>query len=215
MGELVSAENAPFLVAICLMLVIGAIEGLSLLTGTGLSHHIDAFLTPHAGDGPDLDVSDGLLGWLHVGRAPILVLVIIFLMAFAIGGLLLQWAVASLVGRALPALVASAVAVASALPVVRGLGGLIARYVPKDETSAVSEDTYIGRLARITAETATVGRPGQAKLTDEHGQPHYLLIEPDAPDTTFSRGDVVLVVSRASGSLFRAIHNPRPDLLTR
>lgn len=213
MVELVSPGNAPFLVAICIMVVLGALEGLSLMVGSGLSQHFDSLFATHLSTDAHLDASEGLLGWLHVGRAPILVLLIIFLMAFAIGGLLLQWAMVGLLGWPLPALVASLLAGACALPVVRGLGGLIARYVPKDETTAVSEDSFIGRVARLTAETAVAGRPGQAKLTDEHGQVHYLLVEPDGPDIAFSRGEVVLVVSRASGSLFRAIRNPRPDLL--
>lgn len=213
MGELVSPANAPFLVAICVMVAIGALEGVSVMIGGGLSHHLDAFLAGHLGNGLHVHPGDGVLGWLHVGRAPILVLIVIFLMGFAIGGLVLQWAVAGLVGGPLSPFIASVLAAASAVPVVRVLGGLIARYVPRDESLAVSEDSFIGRVARLTAESATVGRPGQAKLTDEHGQAHYLLVEPDGPDIKFARGEALLVVSRASGSVFRAIHNPRPDLL--
>lgn len=213
MGELVSPANAPFLVAICVMVVLGALEGLALLVGSGLSHHLDALLAGHLGDGLHVLPGDGVLGWLHVGRAPLLVLIVIFLMGFAIGGLVLQWAVAGLVGRPLSPFVASVLAATCAVPVVRVLGGLIARYVPRDETFAVSEESFIGRVARLTAESAAAGRPGQAKLTDEHGQMHYLLVEPDGPEIVFARGDALLVVSRASGSVFRAIPNPRPDLL--
>jgi YqiJ-like protein len=208
--DLVSAENAPFLVAICLMVVIGALEGLSLVVGTGLSHHLDHLFGMHF-DGPN--AGEGVLGWLHIGRAPILVLLVIFLMAFAISGLILQWATAGVLGQPLPAWIASLFAAACALPVVRMLGGLISRAIPRDESTAVSEATFVGRIARITGESASEGRPGQAKLTDEHGQSHYLLVEPDGPGVTFARGDVILVVSRASGTVFRAIRNPRPDLL--
>jgi Protein of unknown function (DUF1449) len=210
-AELVSPANAPFLVAICLMAAIGVLEGLSLLIGGGLSHHLDTFFAAHhlGADG----LGEGFLGWLHIGRAPILVLLIIFLMGFAVGGLVLQWAIAGLVGRPLSPLLASAAAAIGALPVVRMLGGLIARYIPKDETTAVSEESFVGRLARLTAESASEGRPGQAKFTDEHGQTHYLLVEPDGPGLSFSRGETILLVSRVSGSVFRAIRNPRPDLL--
>jgi hypothetical protein len=206
--DLVSAPNAPFLVAIALMVVIGALEGLSLIVGTGLSHHLDHFFGVH------LDAAhEGVLGWLHIGRAPILVLLVIFLMAFAISGLVLQWATSGVVGHPLPAWIAGVFAAACALPVVRMLGGLLSRVIPRDETTAVSEASFVGRLARVTGETASEGRPAQAKLTDEHGQSHYLLVEPDGPGVTFSRGESILVVSRASGTVFRAIRNPRPDLL--
>jgi len=207
--DLVSAENAPFLVAIVVMVVIGALEGLSLMVGTGLSHHLDHLFGFHLDD-PD---GDGVLGWLHIGRAPILVLLVIFLMAFAISGLVLQWALAGVIGHTLPAWMASVIAAGCALPVVRMLGGLISRIIPRDETTAVSEATFVGRLARLTGESASEGRPAQAKITDEHGQSHYLLVEPDAAEVTFARGETVLVVSRASGTVFRAIRNPRPDLL--
>lgn len=213
MAELFSSTNAPFLVAIGLMAAIGVIEGLSLLIGASLSHHLDSYLAHGLDHGADSFAGDGLLGWLHVGRAPILVLLVIFLMGFAIGGLVLQWVVSGLVGQPLPPFIACAIAVVGAVPTVRVLGGRIAHHIPKDETTAVSEESFIGRIARLTAESAAAGKPGQARLTDEHGQAHYLLVEPDDPQTRFDRGDSLLLVSRASASVFRAIRNPRPDLL--
>jgi hypothetical protein len=218
MEELVSPGNAPFLVAICMMVFIGALEGLSLLIGTGLLHHLDSFFAIHLDHahfdhaGP-LFPGENVLGWLHVGRVPLLVLIVLFLMGFAIAGLTLQWAVAGLVGNPLPPLPASLIAAACAVPGVRLFGGQIARYVPRDETSAISEESFVGRVARLTAASAMAGQPGQAKLTDEHGRTHYLLVVPDDPEIQFTRDDAVLIVSRASGSLFHAIRNPRPDLL--
>ncbi|MBV8409026.1 MAG: YqiJ family protein [Alphaproteobacteria bacterium] len=212
MDELVSAGNAPFLVAICLMAAIGVIEGLSLLIGVGLSHYLDSVLAPDVDHGPDFSGGD-FLGWLHVGRAPILVLVVIFLAGFAIAGLIIQWMATGLVGQPLPAFLASLLALACAVPTVHVLGGRLARLVPKDETFVVSEESFVGRVARLTAASAGAGSPGEAKLTDEHGRTHYLLVEPDGSDIQFKQGDALLVVSRKSGSVFRAIHNPRPDLL--
>ena len=212
MGELVSPGNAPFLVAICLMLAIGGLEGLFLLIGGGLSHHLDALLS-HVHFGHPDGSGGGVLGWLHIGRVPILVLLVVFLMAFAIAGLLMQWTLRGLIGNALPPSMASVLAAVVALPIVRGCGAVIARHIPHDETTAVSEDSFIGRVARLSAESASQGQPSQAKLVDEHGQVHYLLVEPDTAATTFTRGESILIVSRVSGSLFRAIRNPRPDLL--
>ena len=92
-------------------------------------------------------------------------LIVIFLMGFAIGGLVLQWAVAGLVGGPLSPFIASVLAAASAVPVVRVLGGLIARYVPRDESLAVSEDSFIGRVARLTAESDALARPSSPTST--------------------------------------------------
>ena len=205
MEELVTPGNAPFLVAICMMVFIGTLEGLSLLIGTGLLSHLDTFFAVH--------LDGGFLGWLHIGRVPLLVLIVLFLTGFAIVGLTLQWMVAGFAGAPLPPLLASVVAAAGSLPVVHFLGSQIGRHIPRDETSAISEDSFIGRVARLTAASAMAGQPGQAKLTDEHGRTHYLLVVPDDPEDRFAQGDAVLIVSRASGSLFHAIRNPRPDLL--
>jgi hypothetical protein len=213
MDELVSPGNAPFLVAICMMVVIGVIEGLSLLVGTGMFHHLDSFFAAHLDHAGDLFPGDGVLGWLHLGRVPLLVLLVLFLMSFAMVGLALQWAVSGIVGHPLPPLLASLIAVACAVPAVRLFGGQLGRLVPRDETSAVSEESFVGRVARLTADSAAAGQPGQAKLTDEHGRTHYLLVAPDDPKVQFTRGEALLIVSRASGSLFHAIRNPRPDLL--
>src|SRR5580692_5682969 len=105
MEELVSPGNAPFLVALCMMAFIGALEGLSLLIGTGLLSHVDAFFSVH--------LDGGFLGWLHIGRVPLLVLIVLFLMGFAIVGLALQGVVEGLVGAPLPPLLASLIAAAS------------------------------------------------------------------------------------------------------
>ena len=52
----------------------------------------------------------------------------------------LQWAVAGLVGAPLPPWLASVIAAACSIPTVRLLGGQIAHHIPRDETSAISED---------------------------------------------------------------------------
>lgn len=213
MNVLFSSANVPFLVALLLMLVIGVLETLALLIGSSVFEHIDDFFSTHI----DIESGDGLiaqgLGWLHVGRAPMLVLIVLFLGGFAVIGLIGQWLFASILGFQLPSILAVIGAFVLALPFVRTTGGLIARYVPRDETTAVSEDSFVGRLAVMTGAPATYGLPAEAKLTDEHGQTHYILVEPDEIETTLVRGETVLIVARISGTQFRAIHNPRPDLL--
>ena len=213
MNVLFSAANAPFLIALALMLAIGALEVMALVIGASVFEHVDDFFTAHF----DVETGDGLiaqsLGWLHVGRAPMLVLIVLFLGGFAVIGLVEQWLCASTLGFQLPSVLAMLGALVLTLPFVRTTGGLIARHVPRDETTAVSEDSFVGRVAVITGAAATFGEPSEAKLTDEHGQSHYILLEPDDENTTLDRGETVLIVSRISGTRFRAIHNPRPDLL--
>lgn len=213
MNVLLSPANAPFLIALALMLAIGALEVMALVIGASVFEHVDDFFTAHF----DVGASEGLiaqsLGWLHIGRAPMLVLIVLFLGGFAVIGLVGQWLFSSILGLQLPTVLAMIGSFMLTLPFVRTTGGLIARHVPRIETSAVSEDSFVGRVAVITGAAATFGAPTEAKLTDEHGQSHYILVEPDEENTTLEKSEAVLVVARVSGTRFRAIPNPRPDLL--
>jgi hypothetical protein len=78
--------------------------------------------------------------------------------------------------------------------------------MPKDETEAVSEKSFIGLVAVVTTGKAGMGSPAQGKLTDRYGQAHYVMIEPDEAGEEFLQGAEVLLVSR-HGATFKAIRN--------
>jgi hypothetical protein len=202
-------ETWPFAAATLLLLLITAVEGLALLFGAHLSSWVDHLL-------PDATHVDGAfdraLGWLQFGRVPLLVLLVIFLAAFALTGFALNMVVHWLLGIWLPSIVAVPVAFITALPIVRILGAGLARVIPKDETYAVTLDTLVGRVATIVNGTARAGYPAQAKVANQHGQMLYVMVEPDAGGT-FESGVSVLLVRQISGTRFAAIANPRPDLL--
>ena len=85
---LFAAETWPFTAATFLMLLIAIVEGVAMVVGATLSgvlqHHLpDPWDNVH---GP----FDKLLGWLHVGRVPFLVLVVLFLAGFALTGFALN-----------------------------------------------------------------------------------------------------------------------------
>ena len=218
MGDLLLPGNAPFVVAIGLMVVIGALESLSLLLGLSLTEHAGSLLVTHFGlDHGEAGAEPGavgqFLGWLHIGRIPLLMVLILFLLGFAVVGLSLQQVLRVVTGWMAPPAFAAVLACAGALPFVRQMGGLICRYLPQNESTAVSEEAFIGRTAQIVTGTASEGVPAEARLVDEFGQPHYVRVEPDEPDQSFARGTTVLLVSRVSGSHYRVIANPHPDLL--
>ena len=86
-----------------------------------------------------------LLGWLCVGRVPVLVLFVLFLTVFGLSGIILQAVVSSVAGFVLPAILASAGALAVTVPLVRVSAIGIARVIPKDESDAVSSKSFVGR----------------------------------------------------------------------
>ncbi len=217
-------ECFPFAIALAIMLGMAALEGVSSLLGFGASSFLDG-LVPEMDFDIDVDADAGFevegvagpgvltqtISWLRVGRVPMLVLLVVFLTSFGLIGLTLQSTLLSVTGRMLPAAVMSVPALLGALPSVRFFGGLLEKVLPKDETAAVSRGTFVGRVAHIVLGTARRGAPAQARVRDEHGRTHYVMVEPDEEGEEFNAGDPVLLV-RADGSRFRIIR-PSSDVL--
>ncbi len=218
-----AGQNLPFTVALGVMLVIAVLEGITTVLGAGLSDVLDA-LIPEFDldadfdvdmDSPDFDAPGALtklFGWLHIGRVPVLMLLIIFLTAFGLLGLGIQSLAQDMFGILLPGLLSAGATFFLALPVVRLCGGILGKIMPQDETDAVSEKSFIGRIAVITLGKAAKGNPTQAKLRDEHGQTHYVMVEPDMAEDEFEMGSSIVLVSQ-QGAVFKAIHNTSAALV--
>ncbi|WP_419660147.1 conserved uncharacterized protein, DUF1449 [Desulfosarcina variabilis str. Montpellier] len=210
-------QNLPFAVALTLMLLIAVLEGVTTILGMGLSSILES-LMPEVDmdldidadmDGADIQPSSPLtrmLSWLRIGQVPVLVLLVIFLTAFGLLGFGIQSLATRMVGTFLPVTLAAIAAIVLALPMVRLLGGMLARIMPKDETEAVAEKSFIGLVAVITTGKARFGSPAQGRLNDRYGQSHYVMIEPDDAEEEFPQGTEVLLVSQ-QGATFRAIQN--------
>lgn len=239
MEFLLLPENLAFTVALALMAGIAVLEGTTTLLGAGLSHLLDSVLPDSLSVEADFDLDadldmdadvdldfngaphlDGigspgalsqLLGWLCIGKVPLLILLIVFLTGFGLAGLFVQAAVGSAFGGVLPGWIAVFPAGAIAFPLVRVFGGMLGRLIPSIETSAVSSGSFIGRVATITAGEARPGTPAQAKLHDQHGQAHYVMVEPDQTGEVFESGTEVLLVKQ-SGARFRGIRNTHAAL---
>jgi Protein of unknown function (DUF1449). len=100
------------------------------------------------------------------------------LLGFGAGGLVVQTLADGTLGSPLPVWLAAVPALLSGWGVARGFGGLFARLIPQDETQSVSEAHLGRRQGVITQGTAARGRPAEVRVTDRHGNPHYLRAEP-------------------------------------
>lgn len=204
MSFLLQPESLPYLAALGVLLFLGIVEGLSLLFGASAWHWLDGMVSH--------EPPDGFLGWLHVGRAPMLVLVALFLTLFAISGLAINMLAMGMFHGLPPRWISVPLAVLASLPVVRLLGAGIARVMPREETYAVSFSSLVGRVATMLGH-ARVGYAAQAKTSDGQGHTLYLMVEPDETVGELAIGSAVLLVRQIDGSRFAAIPNPRPDLL--
>jgi hypothetical protein len=208
-----SPELWPFTLATGLLLAVTALEGLALVAGASMFHWADA-AGAHPGDAaePDGPVS-AALGWMHIGKVPVLAILVIFLTAFAVTGFVAQLAIKGATGAFTSPLLGSLIAAIAGVLAVRMLGGVLGRLIPKDESSAVADATLVGRVGIIVIGVARAGRPAQARINDEHGTTHYIMVEPEAPGETLQSGSSVLLVRHLKGRHFQAIHNPKPGLL--
>ena len=197
---LLSADNVPFVSALVLMLLIGAAEATGLGAGLAVGEGLDGL------DG-DVNVeTPSLLSWINVGRLPLLMLIVVFLFAFGMTGLIGQRLFAALIGQPGPWFLAAPLAFAVALPVTRVFGRGVARIMPRDETTAVSRDSLVGRVAVIVTGEARQASAAQARVRDAHGQVHYVMVEPDEAAEVFAEGASVILV-RHAGARYFAIAN--------
>lgn len=201
--------NFPFSVALVIVAILAAIEGVGLLIGAGIFGFLDGLL-PNIDldvDAPDMttsSISGQFMTWLRIGRVPAIFSLIVFLVAFGLTGLLIQGLSNTILGAPLPALIAIIPAFVVSMPILRVGNYVLSVVVPKDETTAVSKNSLIGKLCTITGGEAKARYPAQGKVKDQHGQTHYILIEPDMESDVYSQGETVLLVRR-NNSIYFAI----------
>ena len=188
---LLAPENVIFSASLLLMLLIGAVQAI------GLAGDIDADV--HG----DIGFADTLLAWAGIGRVPFLMWLVLFLALFGALGLGLQQLMTALTGGPGTNLLMVPLTAVAALPVAGGAARLVARILPGLETTAIERDDLVGRFAEISIGTASVGNPARARVTDVHGQPHQIMVEPDSADQIFQTGESVLLVKR-EGDIFKA-----------
>lgn len=228
MAWMTAAGNAPFVIALLVMLGLAAIELISMLTGFSVNDAVDEFVISHSGMETLGDAQTGMeamtpndatgvvarfLAWLYIGRVPVLMVLIVFLTVFAVIGLVGQDVLRRVLGFALPGIIAAPAVFLLSLPIVRLCAGGLARLMPHDQTSAIRLSTLVGRTAVITGGVARAGLPAQARVTDAFGTDHYVLVEPEGAGETFATGTVVLLLRKTGSARFAVIANPNPDLV--
>lgn len=219
MWNLIAApENTVFGVALMLVLMLGLLEAVSLLSGgfTGFIDNLlpDSLADAHAEAGFDAagaGVFVRFLSWLYVGKVPLLMLTVVFLAVFGIAGLLIQTASAAVFGGYLNGWLAAAAAWFASLPPLRATAAVLYRIMPKDETTAVAQESLVGRVGVVVIGEARQGSAAQVRVKDGFGQQHYVMAEADSESLVLKQGEAVLLVSVA-GSTFKAIRNPSGSL---
>ena len=192
--QLLTPAYLPFAIAFVVMIGIGLIEAI----GLGLGHlDLDADL--------GADGHLGVLDWLGLGgELPILIWLTSLLGCFTIVGIAIQQVAAAYEGTPLPWTLASGGAlVAGGLLNTLAANGL-ARIMPGFETSVISTDDLLRHRGTILEGTARRGTPARAKVVDQHGQAHFIMVEPHDDADAIGTGETALLVRR-EGKLFFAL----------
>lgn len=223
--------SVPFSIALLVMLGLLLFEVAALLIGFGANDVIDDFVIsnidlPEEPWGGSPDMSTGIegsgapeggsafgrmLAWLYIGKLPILMVLAIFLTIFGVTGLVAQSLLRQSFGLAVPGIIAAPAVFFATLPLVRWCCGGLSRIMPREESSAISTATFVGRTATVTGGDARQDLPAQARLTDRFGTTHYILVEPEDHDQVLANGTLVLLVRQINGR-FSAIPNPNAAL---
>lgn len=212
---LFEAYNLPFAGAAILLVFIA----LAQLIGMGdmfegaeadIDLDVDLDADPTAAGG----LSEALQTVFGIGRVPFLIWLSVLLFAFTVIGVVGQQVLASVLGAPFPAWLAAIAAGAAALPVTGVLTRPLERLLPKDETSAVGLDSLVRRDAEIQLGRATAGSPARSKVIDRHGQPHFVMVEPNDPEATLEQGETVMLVRR-EGQTFFGVQYENPMLTLR
>ncbi|EAN6706078.1 YqiJ family protein [Salmonella enterica] len=173
--------NSPYLFAIAFVFFIGVLEMISLIFGHFLSGALDA----------------------HLDHYDALVVLCLLAGYFGLFGILIQHGGIMLWQAPLSNLLLVPLSIVLSVFAVHYSGKILAPWLPRDESSALREEEFIGGMAIITGHAAVAGTPCEGKFTDKFGQIHYLLLEPEK-GKEFKKGDKVLIVCRLSATRYLA-----------
>jgi hypothetical protein len=201
---LLADANIPFATALALVMIIALFEGVGAVVGAGLGSVLDG-LVPSFELDADVEVGEvgsnhalsRLLGWLRVGKVPVLMLLVVFLFSFACAGYALNLAALETFGLFAPVFVSVPLAVLAAVFSTRVGGGALQFVLPKDETSSVSLNSLIGREAFITIGESTSTSSAEARVRDQFGQTHYIMVRAEEGYGPFLPGEALLLVRRS------------------
>ena len=222
----------PFAIALGLLFGLMALELISALLGgtlLGLDNDADLDLDLDVDlDGPDgidftslgldsaetavdLDLGESATGpisstdWLGISKVPTLIWVAALLLGFGLIGVIIQTAVVSIFGTALPAALAILPSAFGGLWFTRKFAGVFAAILPKSESSALSI-RHLGRRRGVVSQgTASRGKPAEVRVIDGHGNTHHLRAEPLRDDDVIPQGADVIVMRKSLDEGYRMV----------
>jgi hypothetical protein len=188
----------PFTIAAAVLLALVAIQVIGTFAGATLTDWMES-------DAPG-SMAGAALGWLNLGKVPLLILIMLLLGLFAAGGMVLQ-AVAEPVIGLIPPLPAVGLAGLFALAGTRYTSRFVGAVLPREETYVLSEEDLLGRVGTVTVGPLEVHAVGRIRVSDAHDNRHFPRARPAEAGDVIEVGARVLIVALA-GREYRVIRAP-------
>jgi hypothetical protein len=186
--------NALYFFALSFLVILFVFEVLGLLIGMSLSHAFDSLIDFDV----DTDVG-GHLSLLGLGKVPLIIWVTFFFGLFSIIGYTANAISSSIVGYIPIWLSVVPVAVVSFM--INGvLCKIFAKAFPRFETTAVSTDTFSGRVAKVTIGNATYTKFAMGVLLDEHNTSHNIRLQAMDDGVVLKKNSQAILVEQIKGS---------------
>lgn len=191
-----AGQNYFFVICLGIALGLIVLEVISALMGGVIDSLADS-LVPESLTDVDIDPATGgeftgFFQWMLLGRVPIIIWLMVFLMGWGLTGLIMQAVLFSFTGWLLFAWLAIPVALVQNLFVVRGVVLLLSKILPKDETYVTSERDFIGQKAVIFLKPIAPDLPSLAKFKDLHGTEQQVAVEFKSDQNILEGQEVVL-----------------------
>lgn len=197
-------SNIIFSISLSLMLMFAALECVLLFLGGGSQGILEQFLPddpqqPELNFEHDQSLFSKVFNWLYLGRLPLFIWLIIFLTTYGLSGLIIQGIFEHFSGQLFNPWIISPACLFLCMPLVRYSAMFAEKILPKDETTAIHSEELVGRIATIILGDAKINSPAQAKVQDQHGQTHYVLVEPEQDEILNQGQQVVLTQKTKNG----------------
>lgn len=202
MQFLFSDLNTAYSIALGIVISLAILEGVGMLIGLSVMNMLDQIspIDINVDFNVESTLTTGgltpLLGWLCLNRLPLLVWLILFLTCFGMTGLSINFMLINTFSIIVPAWLSYSVSFIFACFLTRLIGKPLARLLPKNESSAISKDSFKGLIATITIGKAKIDSPSEASVIDRFSQKHYLMVAPENNHEEFTQGDQVVLVEK-------------------
>lgn len=186
--------NSPYFFALSFLIILFIFEVLGLLIGMSLSHAFDSFI--------DFDVNTdvgGHLSLLGLGKVPFIIWLTFFFGLFSLIGYAAN-AISSSIFGYMPVWVSIVPVVITSFMINGVLCKVFAKILPRFETTAVSTDTFSGRVAKVTIGDATYTKFAMGVVLDEHNMSHNIRIKAMDDGVVLNQNNPVILVEQIKGS---------------